>query len=307
MPNLREKRSRPGFVLTALSVLVPMVIFFLNLYLSQRTKEISIGIVARSPLVARGETDLSDFELIFQGKKVERVESLTLQFENSGDISIEREDFDGDIVAEFGEKARVLSASLSEAAPASLNPSFFSDPNTLFLRPLLLNPGDRFSLSLLISGQPSEPKIRARISGIRRVSLLGPKPDKTFLRAFISGVAGFVALFLHFYLMGFFFQGFSKDIKFSSMLKWIPLGHAASVPSIVLLVLSAGYLEISGLQSLLILLGMIVLCSPGIFVGIRHRYRLYCSFVDDISSQAETEGDTGHYDLTKGGTPPVDN
>lgn len=136
-----------------------------------------------------------------RGEKLQRVESLTVQFENTGSVPIERRDFDGDIVVSFN-GADQLAVALAATEPTFLSPSFDVEDEGVAISPLLMNPGDRFVLTFLFSGNVEGPIVSARISGIRRLTALDPPSDKSHQRSLMLRVGAVSAFLIYMYLWG---------------------------------------------------------------------------------------------------------
>ena len=151
-----------GATFAGLAVLVAIAIF----YFSLRSKELSFGVVARSTLVDLTEARLADFQVVFKGEEVERVESLTVRFENSGSLPIEAGNFEVPLVVKLRKGSRILVASVAERTPEDLSPSISTEGNELSIEALLLNRGDSFSISLVIDGDPAfrNPMLASRAS-----------------------------------------------------------------------------------------------------------------------------------------------
>lgn len=290
MANQHETRSRSNIAITlaALAVIIPIALFILDL----RTKEISIGVIARSPLVGVDDADLHGFEVLFKGETIDQVESLTLRFENSGDVPIEIGDYDGDIVIKFAEATSILSTALSGVTPESLTPGISSDANVLSVRPLLLNPGDQFLVSLFASGEPSAPEIIARIKGIQRVSLIPQKERRELHRNILKGGVGVLGVLLYFYLAGlllFSERGAAKP-RMVPRLDGVAVVLVAAIPGITLLVTTGYDVGLSSYQLFGAVMGVVLPGSYAMVVA-RRRVRQLKSSPDDTGTAADEDDD----------------
>lgn len=143
--------------------------------------------------VVRVEEGISDkVEVLYEGNKVENVSLIVMTLRNSGNQTIEFDDFINDVTFNFGEKARFLSLSVVETEPSSLYPVFQHTQGMPFLVPLLLNRGDNFIVNFLVSGwDPDALKVRGRIKG---VSDIKRESERSGLNQalFISTIISFV-------------------------------------------------------------------------------------------------------------------
>jgi hypothetical protein len=152
----------------AVAVIVPIALFLVG----RQSKSLSFSAVARSPLVDVSKPQLTDLEVSYRGEKIQKVESLTLQFENSGNVSVTPSDFEKPMVVILGKDCRVLSAEVADTSPSSLKPKVSANSAGVSIEPLLLNAHDRFALTVVVSGSAGVPQPYARISGIREVTTI---------------------------------------------------------------------------------------------------------------------------------------
>ena len=133
---------------------------------------------------------------------MERVESLTVKFNNSGTAAIEAAGFRAPYDSFRETWLQDSLTSVSEAVPKTILPAISHEEGRLLVEPLLLNPGDRFSVTLVVAGDPGLPELNARVSGVGRVRELDTASSSDLHRALLLGGAGFVGLLVYFYLGG---------------------------------------------------------------------------------------------------------
>ena len=139
-----------------LAVIVPVAVYLA----ARQSKSLSFTVVARSPLVDVSQPQIADLEVSYRGEKIQRVESVTLLFENSGNVSIAPHDFEnGKPMQVILEKdCRVLSAEVAQTSPSSLKPKVSANSTGVAIEPLLLNAHDRFALTVVVSGSAGVPQ-----------------------------------------------------------------------------------------------------------------------------------------------------
>lgn len=147
-----------------------------------KQKELSYA-VSTVPLVNSISGTPNDLTISYAGQLVADVELIQVIFRNTGDIAIRRSDFDQPIRVSVS-AARFLGATVSATSPANLPLSIGTPANegAVRIEPLLLNPGDRFTVSLVVSGRSPRISVAGRIADIpqiRNAPDLLPSQEKT--------------------------------------------------------------------------------------------------------------------------------
>jgi hypothetical protein len=163
----------------AVAALVLAVIVPVTLYVAARqSKSLSFTVVARSPLVDVSQPQLANLEVSYRGEKIQKVESLTLLFENSGNVSIGPRDFENPMEVILGKDCRVLSAELANTSPPSIKPKVSHSDTGIAIAPLLLNANDRFALTIVVAGNVGIPLLDARVAGISEIATVDRQAPK---------------------------------------------------------------------------------------------------------------------------------
>ena len=158
-------------VVSAIATIVSLFIPFIILYFSGRhTKELMVETVSISVPVDLSDPRLSSLKLTYKDTPVDRLTVATIEFSNTGSQSIEQRDFEHPVRLSFQKSVDVLAVTLSEKSPDDLNPKIIPDVNGISIAPLLLNPGDRFRITVQTRGLFVEPNVEARISGLTTVT-----------------------------------------------------------------------------------------------------------------------------------------
>lgn len=109
--------------------------------------------------------------ILYDGAPVRDVRIVDLRVANIGNEAIGAGDFEEPFSVALGEGAHVLSEpTVVRAEPNDLQPRASISGNKLIIAPLLLNPGDSFQISTLVSGLKEGDRLRARISGVRTLT-----------------------------------------------------------------------------------------------------------------------------------------
>ena len=153
-------------VISAIATVISLFIPFIILYFSSRaTKELTVETVSISVPVDLSDPRLSSLKLTYKNVSVDRLTVATIEVDD-GSQPIEQKDFERPVTLRFQNPADVLAATLSGKHPDDLHPTITTDSNGISITPLLLNPGDKFRITVQTRGIFTEPKIEARISGL---------------------------------------------------------------------------------------------------------------------------------------------
>ena len=105
-------------------------------------------------------------EIKYDNVKLENPHIVGVKFTNSGDVPIERQDFDSQLHIVFDENVRVLGHKFVKVKPEEIELVSTIKNHQIFINPTLLNAGDSFILEVLLDGKDTDFAASARISGI---------------------------------------------------------------------------------------------------------------------------------------------
>ena len=129
----------------------------------------------------------------------------SIECSNNGRLSITPDDFIEPLTI-LGE-GKVLSAAVSQVNPEGLKPSISFTDNQVVIKPLLLNGGDTFTINVLTDGEYSNPKMSARVTGVKQIRRIAKSSEKTkALVGFLMGIAVSILALLVEYKLGLFIQ-----------------------------------------------------------------------------------------------------
>ncbi len=175
-------------IITGIStgLIILLVEYRTGWFASRTKKELSYEIISSTPIATVSEDMKEKIVILVNGVAVEDVTSLVLRIKNTGKGTITTTDFDGDIqITAMG--SNILEYKVIETKPATLKPSIGvaltadplpphgEDPYDMFpvsVAPLLLNPTDSFTISLLIARYAGGLAVNARIAGVKEVKLI---------------------------------------------------------------------------------------------------------------------------------------
>jgi hypothetical protein len=280
---LNEKNCKVSFlrfVAQLVGTYLAVAVGISGVYYGLQSKGLSFSVVARSPLVDVSQQPLADLKVTYKNKNIERVESLSLQFENSGNVSINAQDFEKPMEVVLDKGCRVLRAEVADASPPTLKPKISSAATIVAIAPLLLNANDRFTLTVVVSGDSGVPKLDARISGIREVTTVDRRQNANpWRKALPVIVAFFIVMCFSQYLGGLAMAGRTK----LSIVPWTDVFGAALLVAISASSYSTVYMLYAGLSFVLVMILPVVIVLASLPVASLAIKRLRALVSEDVS------------------------
>lgn len=169
---------------TVAAAAIPVWIWQVDL----NSKALQVNVRSVSELVKGVDSRL---ELkVSQGDSVLKNPVLSvIEIVNQGGRPILAAEFEGPLVIDLGRQVIVKTASLGKSQPGNLRPAFEIAGSSVSVKPLLINAGDRFEVSILHEGLPIF-SADARIAGVQQVSVqLNTSNEKHRRAALIKAVA----------------------------------------------------------------------------------------------------------------------
>jgi hypothetical protein len=187
------ERLRPWFpFLTLLSPIVAVVLYLL----SGHRYDLSTELLAVSHVVDVGPERPAGLAVALNGRSIETLDSVSVRVSNSGNAPLRSTDFEEPLLFEYGPDAEVVSAAIADALPLGLDPRVGTEGGKVRIQPLLLNPGDRFTLNALVTGRWNGPIFLARVAGVNPSGPVEPRVSLPLADAELA----FIFLILYFYI-----------------------------------------------------------------------------------------------------------
>jgi len=163
------------FVGVAIS-LVALVVAVVAIRFQLLKKSVSYFHAYERPVFYLFNQELKErLRITFDDRKVERLSSFNLHIFNSGNVPVLPADFVVPISIEFPQDGHVFGVSVTDTTPQNLAVSIAGAEHQYEIAPLLLNPGDEFTVQFLVerpeSAMPLKPTVNARISGVKTFGL----------------------------------------------------------------------------------------------------------------------------------------
>jgi len=159
-------------------------------------KSISLTVVSKSALNNLGDSNLKGLEVSFEGEPLESPYLTVLQLQNDGTVPIRSSDFESPINILFKPKVKLVRAPVVEVFPDWLKPKTQIEESIIEVQPLLLNPDEGLTISVLSDGFPGVIETQSRIAGIRSVNVHSGRDNSrgTIITYLMFGAAFIVAI-----------------------------------------------------------------------------------------------------------------
>lgn len=179
---------------TASTIVLAVLGIVITLVVREKQKRKRLACDIHSHQLFSSVNNIHDkFAITFEGSPITDLRIVHLKLSNIGDIAIRREDYEKHISIDFPGWARVLDCTLHGKIPRELDVQFDVNFNRIAVQPLLLNPGDSFTMNIYVAAgenrmlelfptamlsqsTPTEvspiPRIGIRIAGVQKVEKL---------------------------------------------------------------------------------------------------------------------------------------
>ncbi len=173
----------------------------------KNTKSLTYEVLSNYRLITVDSKYRSQFKILFKNDEVENVNLFVIRIKNTGNIPIEKKDFDKPIKIEFMGDSRIIFGEILEQSPNNLGIEFIVGKNLLEVSPCLINQDDSFSIQILVNSNKVEFLIDGRISGIKKIiEIQNDKGNKEML------LIGFYCFTLFSFYAFILFRYFSSEI-----------------------------------------------------------------------------------------------
>ena len=155
------------FVGAALGLLA-LIVSVVSVMVYRNRKRLSYEVVTHTRLLTVDEEIEGRVKVTYDGHQVSGVRMVIVHLHNSGNVPIEKEDYDRPLGFWVKGGPKVLTAEVVKTKPPDIRARVETMENTVYLDNILLNPGDALSLKLLYTGDgPLIPV--GRIKGVSEI------------------------------------------------------------------------------------------------------------------------------------------
>lgn len=188
MPRFLNSSSITLLV-TVVGIVIPIWIWRAD----QTSKALEFRVVSQASLEPAKSGDIKGLQITLDSAPLDRPYLTVVELLNDGSKPIPSSEFEGPVEVRLSDGTKVVRAQLVSSKPKSLEARLTFTENSVAVAPLLLNPEDKLTISILTSGGMPSFSPRARIAGIAEIKLddsQGKSPTWMF-----GGIA-FLAAFL---------------------------------------------------------------------------------------------------------------
>ncbi|OAI00155.1 hypothetical protein A1353_19635 [Methylomonas methanica] len=154
-------------VLTIISVIIPVWIWRSDL----ESRSLQLRVASQVNLQPDNVGSISGLQVAVDGVPLKSPYLTVLELSNDGDKPIPSADFEAPLEIRLAEGSVVARAQVTETKPKDIEASLSWETQAIKIKPLLLNPKDIVTVSVLTSGKKPEFGARARIAGISVVPI----------------------------------------------------------------------------------------------------------------------------------------
>ena len=154
-----------GAIVALIALCATVAIF----HFQRKRKVLSYQVTSSSSLLSVREEVEGKIKILYEGTPIWRVHLVVVRIHNSGNVPIQKSDYERPLSISFGEDSRILSAEVTETSPENLDVTIDPSEDCLILEPLLLNSRDSITLKVLVSEFRSDLEVDARIVGVKQV------------------------------------------------------------------------------------------------------------------------------------------
>ena len=169
-----------GVVATVAAAIITIIVSIIIARAQIKRKSIKCIKVSSAPLVQINSNHVNDLEVYFQKNKIYHATSVVLKVFNSGNLPIDKDDFERPIVFSFSENTKIIKADILSTEPSYLKDDIdISIDNTYIkLDRVLMNPGDDIKVSAIVDSFDENISVRARIKGVKNIQIDDKEYDK---------------------------------------------------------------------------------------------------------------------------------
>lgn len=163
----------------SIGILAAIIIAYVDRKIPKGRKDINCLEISNIPILNIDEVK-GKVRVSYEGKLLDDARLVLLRVWNSGNVSIDRNDFEQPLTFCFGDKAEVLSTSIIETKPDTVKSiaTLEKNVNEVILKPLLLKKNESIKIKVLLTGFEADKdiQVKARIKGIDEIHPLHELP-----------------------------------------------------------------------------------------------------------------------------------
>lgn len=179
------------FVATLAGIAVPVWLWFADL----NSRSLVMSVVSQTPLTSETAGTIKGLQVSVDGVALTSPSLSVIQITNDGKKPIPATDFEGALEVRVGDGSQIIRTEVTSTSPRDIQAKLTSSPQVVQFQPLLLNPEDALTFSVLTSGKHPVFQPRARIAGIATVKLSDSTAKIPPMRIAVTSLIAAVLLF----------------------------------------------------------------------------------------------------------------
>lgn len=204
---------------------------YLYLHVDKNSKSLSASILSQVALQPSEKESVQGLQITINGLPLVEPFHSVIELTNDGLKSIITSDFEVPLEIRLQSEAVVVGARVTGKSPEDIDAEISWDKESVQLKPMLLNPRDSISLSILTSGSLPYFTTKARIVGIQTVSLSDATKDTCCNNLWKKVISLFVAYLLISVSLGSvlaFYTSSPGGIVFRTFARLFAFSHAVT-------------------------------------------------------------------------------
>jgi hypothetical protein len=181
-----------GAVIGALGIVSAIALGVALYGLQRHRKELGYRVLSRARVASVDAQVAERVQVLFDGQAVRGAQLVVVQILNSGNEPIVAHDYEYPLRIRTGDTSRILTAELAEHEPDTVPapPVISETRDNVQIQPLLLNPGDWFNVTILVSEFAGPVEVHTRVVGVKQIRQIpeGSPTGKTMVAIGVGAV-----------------------------------------------------------------------------------------------------------------------
>ena len=163
--------------ISAITSVIAIILTLLIYFITRKKKSLSYEVLSESPLISISDEIKSGLQVLYNGKPVENIHLCLIKFMNDGNVPIAANDYERPLTLSFGDPSSLVYVEKMQVTPSNLTLHIDVSGQAITVAPIMLNPGDSFTVKALINQYGGEFDVDARVLGVKSI-YTPPKSDR---------------------------------------------------------------------------------------------------------------------------------
>jgi hypothetical protein len=180
-----------GVILALIAIGVSILIYLLQ----RNRKSLSYEVLSDTPFLTMKEELEGKLQILYEGTSIKNAQLIVIRILNSGNMPIPANDYERPLQFVFGNRAKILSAEVTDKVPDNLLANVTVNDHGFELKPTLLNSKDSITVKVLVSDYQEILKADARIIGVKSIQPTNDFPPGSRLLMLVGLASLMVGMF----------------------------------------------------------------------------------------------------------------